>query len=176
MVPFGWGMHLGIVALAIVLLTPPWFFGNVGIYLPGLVLLAALTVWLVRLLAYLGVGLICRCPWHQMFLPWKQALVFPVMLTILIAAANVDVTLRITIALHQAQLDRIAKNIQAGRPIARETMWMYDLDQEAPVSGCVTLRIPQSDEILVYHLDGPPPAASFPFWHLWGDWYEYRHY
>lgn len=169
-------MHSITIVLGVVVLTPPWLFGFLGMFLPAYFLLGASILWLARLLAYLTVGLVCRYPWRLLWRPWKHTLVYPLAVTLIILAAVVDVTLRVTIALNHAQLDRLAADMLAGKRIEHETMWLYYLDSDDPISGCVTLRIPQSDEILVYHKGGPPPAAEYPFWHLWGDWYDYRHY
>jgi len=148
-------MHFATIILAFLILTPPWIFGDFGIFLPAWFLLGASAVWLVRIVAYAATGLVCRYPWRLLWRPRKHALVYPVAVAILITvAANVDVTLCVTMALHQAQLDRLAADMLAGKRVASETMWVYRLDSDDPISGCPTLRIPQSDEILVYHRGG----------------------
>jgi hypothetical protein len=168
-------MYFLTIALAFVFLTPPWLLGP-GMFLAPWFVLGASALWLGRLLAYVSVGIFCRYPRCLLWRPWKQAAIYPLALVLLMLAANVDVTLRVTMALHQAQLGRLAGDIIAGRPVVHETMWVYSLDRDDSISGCPTLRIPESDEILVYHPGGPPPISDYPFWKLWGDWYDYRHY
>jgi hypothetical protein len=177
--PFGWGMHVCTLVLAVIVLVPPWVFGEVlGLFvMPWLFLLVPL-IWLVRFFVYLAVGLASRYPWQLLFRPWKCTLIFPIVFAVLVTAElnYFDLTLYITVALHQNQLNHLAANIQAGKTLEGQSMWVYSLDADESVGGCPTLRIPESDEILVYHVGGPPPPAEYPFRHIWGNWYEYLHY
>ena len=171
--PFGWRMHLATVGLAVIVLTPWWKFGNLGMAVAPCLILITAAIWLCRLIIYLVVGLERRQSWRFLLLPWRHALVFPLVMLLLLFGTALEIPLRLSMAVHHAQLGQMVADVQAGKPVVHQTMGPYDLCSDDLIAGCITFRIQETDQYLMYHPGGPPPLPRDRFWHRWGDWYEY---